>query len=617
MSRSPRNRGKARQPYSWLGAGAVTLGLGAAMVGGTAVAFADAGVDAGASAGSTGTTERAVSAGTAKAGPRSARKTASAPRSGAALGGAPAPAAAKTRTAARTAEAAITPAAATDSALTVETAAAPAPAAAVATPRRTARASVQKTAAAAIADTATSTAERTAAAEAAVTANANPAAIAPYPDTPPAPFIPSDIVPGDHVKLSLQQISQAQTALIQETWGSGNILAGVAALVPQLFLAEAAISLSAWQTLMPISQSIVAALSPIPIVKQITEVGLLATMTLPTFAGIGFDAASLFLPVVNLLGATITPAQDLVKAAKSNGQVYSIVPVTMKATTEPTVNVKINGGTATSVLVDTGSSGLLVTRDALGSADLGPALGTGTVAFSGDPADVFDYTAYNAVVDFGGNAVTSSTPIFVVDDADAANYKAFLAPAGVVGILGTGANTNGPYATTPAPDPLDPPVFINTPIPNTALPGELGDGFLLYQDIFFGLFGGVMLLGPNPLPTKVSVPGVGYAPVRVSVNGGAQQDVTSILDTGGVYGTLPDFLTSTAVGSTVPSGTTIAVYSTDGTLLYSYTTNSANGPTVVPDDDPMNSGNIPFSQGPVYFNYGAPGGFGSTDFPIW
>jgi hypothetical protein len=36
------------QPYAWLGVGAVTLGMGAALVGGTAVAFADTGNDTGA-----------------------------------------------------------------------------------------------------------------------------------------------------------------------------------------------------------------------------------------------------------------------------------------------------------------------------------------------------------------------------------------------------------------------------------------------------------------------------------------------------------------------------------------------------------------------------------------
>ena len=47
MSQSARKRGGNRriQPYAWLGAGAVTLGMGVALVGGTAVAFADTGAE--------------------------------------------------------------------------------------------------------------------------------------------------------------------------------------------------------------------------------------------------------------------------------------------------------------------------------------------------------------------------------------------------------------------------------------------------------------------------------------------------------------------------------------------------------------------------------------------
>ena len=47
MSQAARKRAASRriQPYVWLGVGAVTLGMGAAMVGGTAVAFAGTGGD--------------------------------------------------------------------------------------------------------------------------------------------------------------------------------------------------------------------------------------------------------------------------------------------------------------------------------------------------------------------------------------------------------------------------------------------------------------------------------------------------------------------------------------------------------------------------------------------
>jgi hypothetical protein len=72
-------------------------------------------------------------------------------------------------------------------------------------------------------------------------------------------YLPTEpIVPGSHVALALGQISDAQALLNQATFGSGNIAAGVASIVPQLFLAEAAWSLSAWQNNMPAASQAVA-----------------------------------------------------------------------------------------------------------------------------------------------------------------------------------------------------------------------------------------------------------------------------------------------------------------------------------------------------------------------
>lgn len=571
-----------RQPYAWLGAGAVTLGVGAAMVAGTAVAWADTDSGSGVDGGTSAAAKRDAAAPHRGPGVRVSR-----PNSGAAK--APGSAAvAKSRTA-------LPSAPESDASSPAVTTARPA---AAVSARRAPRGAA--TVAAASAPTAGTT---------------SPAATDLFPASPPSPFLPTTpIVPGAKVQLSLQEISQAQTALNQATFGTGNLLAGVASVVPQLFLAEAALSLNAWGTLMPVAQNLVAATAGIPILQQISQATVVAAMTLPSFAGVGFGGAALFLPVVSALGANTTAAASLIAQARSDGTVYAIVPVTMKAGTEPTINITINGGPATSVLIDTGSSGLLVTRDYVGSANLGAPTGTGQVVFSGG-STTFNYTAYNLPVDFGGGAVTGPTTVFIVNEADAAAYKAFLQPAGVVGILGTGADTNGPIryingGLTPVSDP----------IPNSVLPGELSDGYLLIQDLFFGLLGGVMIFGPNPFPTRVSVPGAGYALLQASVNGGTKQPVTSIIDSGGVYGTLPNTLPNVTgvVGTAPPAGTKIAVYTPDGlTLLYTYTTGSY-GPTIVDGTtSPMNTGNIAFSQGPVYVNYGAPGGYGSTDFTIW
>ena len=578
------------QPYAWLGAGALTLGLGAAMVGGAAIAGADTGADTGPSASDSSARSEASPStkfdaparvrpttksvrGTGSASPSAHRQSLPAASTGVAV---PALAAASTPSSAATA--AVTPATVKQS---------------VVRHRVAGRSTVG-----------------TQAADSAATspAVASPAAAAALPAAAMDPsynmqsYLPTEpIVPGVHVTLARGEISDAQASLTQQTWGSGNIPAGMASVVPQLLLAEAAWSLSAWQNNMPGASQAVAATVGIPILHQLTQVNLLATMALPSLAEAGLVGAALLLPLVNLLGASTAAAQSFVASARSNGKVYAFIPVQMKAVTEPVVYVSINSGSRNPMLVDTGSSGLIVTR-ASAPGELGPAVATGEITFSGDTSKSFSYTTYLTTVDFGGGAVTTPTAVNIVDDADAASFRQFLAPAGVVGILGNGANTYGP-----GPDGYN--------IPNTSLPGELNDGFLLYQGAFLGLFG-VMILGPNPLATRVSVPGAPDAYVTVSIDGGPKQAADAIIDSGGVYGTLPANLIGG--GSVVPFGTKISVYTADGqTLLYSYTTIGTATPTVVPEGSLMNTGYTPFQQGPVYINYAAPDRIGSTDFAIW
>jgi hypothetical protein len=578
------------QPYAWLGAGAVTLGLGAAMVGGTAVAFADTGAGAGASdsaisSPASGSTPSGASArrnpvarasriaAASSAGERGNRVAP--PLGTAAPTNAPATASAPLRAAVSV----VSPQPAADVA---PVASAPKPSAA--------RRGVNR-----------STVGTPAPKAAGSTAVAVPTAAA-DPSYNMDSYLPTQpIVPGSHVQIAMGQIADAQALLNQETFGSGNIAAGVASIVPQLFLAEAAWSLSAWQNNMPGASQAVASTVGIPIIHQITQVNLLATMSLPTLAEAGLSGAALLLPLVNLLGASTAAAASVLTEARSNGKVYALVPVQMKSVTEPAVGVSINGGPRNPMLVDTGSSGLLVTR-ASAPGDLGPEVANGEITFSGDLGTTFHYTTYITTVDFGGGAVTAPTAVNVIDDADAAAFEEFVGSTGTVGILGVGANTYGP-----GPDGYN--------IPTTSLPGELSDGFLLYQGAFLGLFG-VMVLGPNPLPTRVSVPGAPDANVQVSIDDGPKQAAYSIIDTGGVYGTLPANLIGG--GTSVPSGTKISVYTADGqTLLYSYTINGSNNPEVVGDGDLMNTGYTPFQQGAVYINYAAPDRIGSTDFAIW
>nr|WP_265338836.1 hypothetical protein [Mycobacterium ulcerans] len=96
----------------------------------------------------------------------------------------------------------------------------------------------------------------------------------------------------------------------------------------------------------------------------------------------------------------------------------------------------------------------------------------------------------------------------------------------------------------------------------------------------------------------------------MSVNGGAPVAVPSIIDSGGVMGTIPS---SVIGGSTLPANTNITVY-TDSTMtneVYHYSTNDYQ-PTVI-SSGLMNTGFLPFWMQPVYIDY-SPAGTGTTVF---
>jgi hypothetical protein len=136
-----------------------------------------------------------------------------------------------------------------------------------------------------------------------------------------------------------------------------------------------------------------------------------------------------------------------------------------------------------------------------------------------------------------------------------------------------------------------------------ALPGQLKDGVLLDQSQ------GYLVFGPNPLPTRAVVFGAPYANLAVMIGSDSLQTVSTIIDSGGVYGTIP-----TSIVSVVPTGTLISVYTSDGqTLLYSYTVDATNTPSNG-GSTTMNTGNVPFAQGPVYIGYSSFGPFGATAF---
>lgn len=622
-ARTHAKRGRI-QPYAWLGAGAMTLGLGAAMVGGTAVAAADTAADTSRSA----TADSSASSATADSSASSAvnpKRSAARANRGAANETAAAPRQARAvlavagEPAAEAAEAAL-PAAAVDVAdsaiikspnISQRGLASRGHRVAADSEAPLADVGVDPAAVAAVESAAV---ESSAVASTAAADTAGSAAVVPAPAANPAPVMTSwlptlPIVEGAHVQLALQQIASAQGIIQAQTWGAGNIFAGLAAIGPQVLLAGAAFSLTAWQATNPGAQAFLAAVAGIPVIAQIAQLNLISTMLWTGASDISLATANLLLPVVGLFGApaAVALAQPVITSAREDGTVYAIVPLSVKLGTQPMASVSINSGSRAALLVDTGASGVVVLPDVVPNLNQLTSVGSGNSCFSGNLC--YHYVTYETSVDFGGAAVADSAYVNVVTDnidypdsvEDFEDYFSW----GAAGIVGVGANTAGPG---PAP------------IATAALPGELSDGVLLWQNLLpFGL-GGVMIFGPNALPTRVSVAGAPTSYVKVSVNGAAQTVAGSIIDSGGVYGTLPlaNAPAGSVAGQNLPAGTKISVYAPDGTtLLYTFTTLSGLSGTPVIASGLMNTGNAPFQQNPVYMNYTAPDRIGSTDFSIW
>ncbi|MEK0618212.1 PecA family PE domain-processing aspartic protease, partial [Mycobacterium ulcerans] len=273
--------------------------------------------------------------------------------------------------------------------------------------------------------------------------------------------------------------------------------------------------------------------------------------------------------------------------------------------TSPNVNVSVNGGPSVPVLVDTESRGLVIPFWAVGFQNLGWPTGIGIASY----ASGLDFVTigFNTTVDFGNGAVSAPTPIEVAVLPFPTTLNSLLIIAlspvlqpvfgvGMFGLahdtLGVGPNAGGPGISSPT----------------TALPGQLDEGVLVNAPQ------GELQFGANSLPSGIAVPGAPIIPLLVQVNGGPLQPITAVIDSGGVDGTISSSVLGTGqVSGTVPAGTTISVYTSDGsTLLYSYTTTATNGPTVTSGTS-MNTGYLPFGQQAIYIS-NSPSGVGTTIF---
>ncbi|OBI17738.1 hypothetical protein A5712_23455 [Mycobacterium sp. E2327] len=299
-------------------------------------------------------------------------------------------------------------------------------------------------------------------------------------------------------------------------------------------------------------------------------------------------------PTDILFGRQLIPTgpQSLGTSATVSGGTAT-APLSVFAGTEPLVNASVGTGSAVPLLVDTGSAGLVIpftkVGGLLGVLQLGIPIGGGIGGYSGGLD--YLYLTYNAPVNFGGGLTTASTPVNVeflafpvsIQSAmtNGLTFQSFFASDGASGVLGVGPNAGGPGPS----------------IPLQALPAPYNSGLLIDQtaanpQLQFGSFSSV---AGHPVVT--TLPQMPITNLDVKVNGVDVGQVASIVDSGGVQGTLPSGL------GALP-GQTIDVYDASGThLLYSYTYNGDYFPTPI-SSGLMNTGNLIFAEHPVYINYG-------------
>jgi hypothetical protein len=270
------------------------------------------------------------------------------------------------------------------------------------------------------------------------------------------------------------------------------------------------------------------------------------------------------------------------------------IPITVAENTEPTIQATVDGAQNT-LLVDTGSGGLVIPWQELGSSHFevlrelraaGDHLEkAGHSGYSGGVQ--YTYREYDGItVEYGdGQVTTTDTPVDIVWNSHGSfgssvhNFEQFLQSNDVTGILGIGANTGGPTES-----PLE----------------AVG-----YTGVTVDLPGKELIIGDaNPGTVIGTVNGAPISTLYETVTTGGKtlgSTVSDDVDSGGVYGTIPASLGAA-------QGSTITVYSSQGgTELYSYVVGKdASGfselPTAISGTS-IDSGVMPFLQEPIFIDY--------------
>jgi hypothetical protein len=240
------------------------------------------------------------------------------------------------------------------------------------------------------------------------------------------------------------------------------------------------------------------------------------------------------------------------------------IPITIAEDTEPTVGATV-GGASTTLLVDSGSSGLVVPLTDLdgGSTNflteldtlfsLGSPASFGEGGYSGG-VDYIYLTYDNVAVDYGGVDTTAPVEVEVYswDPSDLSSlftndaFQGFDTSNDVTGILGIGTEGTGGVGESPIEAAGYQGVTVDLPAKELTLDAT-----------------------PNTTGIDLSATGSTVGGLTETVTNSSGQvgtgTVSDDLDSGGVYGTIP----SSIAGSNDLDGDTITVYD-NGTPLYSY-----------------------------------------------
>ncbi len=275
----------------------------------------------------------------------------------------------------------------------------------------------------------------------------------------------------------------------------------------------------------------------------------------------------------------------------------------------PAVDISIGGQDPVSVLVDTGTHGLVIPIWDLPLSDILDELKNFSledIIVLPFPGSITVGLAVPTSVDFGNGIVAEDT---------VANATLFSFPFSptigqpVEGILGIGPNAGGVGDTQNV---------------TADLPGDFGKGVLLDEP------GGRLVFGSQPDSldgysvgaTLDGAPFPGGSPYfggvtdtfPVQIGSGPAQDMPVVFDSGGLGGWIPaeNYGDGTSMFGSVPAGTSISVLGPDGAPLYSATTSGdgTGGTLIMPAwllqlfglDGYFNTGNGAFVNTPVYIS---------------